>query len=116
MVDREGSFEELAGEEVAELFAGIRDASCAEEVALLAGCVPSGWGEFCGIDDGAGAWVGKVALDWAMTPFAGDGFGGEGRLAKCVEGAGDMSRAVPEWQKTQASPTGRVKSGLRMFS
>jgi hypothetical protein len=62
VVDREGWFEQLAGEVIAELFAGIGDASYTEQMALLAGGIPCGWGEFGGIDDGAGARLGKVAL------------------------------------------------------
>jgi len=87
-IDRKSLLEGLARQEIAELFAGIGDASYTEEMALLARGIARCGSEVGGIDDGAGARIGKVAFDRAMAALASDGFGGERRLAKLIERVG----------------------------
>src|SRR5262249_39849523 len=94
VVDREGLLERLSGKEVTELLAGIEHAGGPKDVALFADGVARSRCEFGGIDDGAGARIGEMVLHWAMAALAGDGVSGENRLAKLVEGRGDVKRGA----------------------
>ena len=76
VVDRECVFKRLARDKIAQLFAGIRHAARAKQVALFADAVARGRRQLCGIHDIAGAWIGKVAFCRTVAPFTGDRFRG----------------------------------------
>ena len=67
-------FRALAGDEIAQLFAGIGDARDSEEMTLLADAVACGGRELRGIDDVAGARIGEMFFGGAVAAFAGDRF------------------------------------------
>ena len=60
VVDGECVFQALPGDKIAELFSGIRDASDAKQMALLADAIAGGGLELRGIDDGARARIGEM--------------------------------------------------------
>ena len=92
-------------------FPGLRTRAAAKQVTLLADTVASGGFEFRGIDDRAGARIGKVLLRGAVAAFAGNRFRAREHGRAVMFKVSEMCSAVPEWQRTHSSRTGRVKSG-----
>src|SRR5277367_847888 len=94
MIGREHIFRALARNEITQLLSGIGDPRDSEQMALLADAVASGWFEFRGIHDIAGARIGKMFLRRTVTAFAGDRFRsrGEYRKAVFVQRFGDVQR------------------------
>ncbi len=92
VVDRECVFKRLARDKIAQLFAGIRHAARAKQVALFADAVARGRRQLCGIHDIAGAWIGKVAFCWAVAPFTGDRFRGKNRRSVGIQRPRNVKR------------------------
>jgi len=88
----EGVFQTLPGDEIAQFFPGIGNASGAKQMTLFADTVARGGLEFRRIDDRPRAGIFEVLFDWAVTAFAGDRLGGKYRRPVSTQSARDVQR------------------------
>ena len=117
VVDGEGVFQRLAGDEIGDSLAGIEDASRAEEMALLADTVPGGLREVRRIDDVAGFGFGEVSGGGSVAAIAADGEVREGNGAVAIPCAGDgVEGSCMAEDATLGDGPGEVRVGLSLVA
>src|SRR5580704_12300766 len=92
VVDGVGFLQPLSGDEVAELFPGVRDTRGSKQMALFADAVARAALQFRRVNDRGRTRVRKMLFDRSVTPLAGNSFGREYRRSILIQSAGNMQR------------------------